>query len=47
MARTVVQINTFKIKVDKLSYQVRGTFRIVQCTRRESCFDGICVYQIV
>ena len=34
MAITSIQSNAFKKKVAKLSYQVRGLFRIIQCTER-------------
>ena len=36
MARTSVQSYAFTNKLAKLSYQVRGPFRIVTCTRRGS-----------
>ena len=35
MARTAVQSNASTNKVDKLSYKVRGLFRIVICIGRE------------
>ena len=36
MARITIQSNTSTNKVAKLSYQVRGPFRIVKCTGRGS-----------
>ena len=36
MTRTTIQSDVSKNKVAKLSYQVRGPYRIVKCTRRGS-----------